>query len=60
VLIYEAVPTTPEALITATRGAPLPGRPPLPRTVIRKLEAKAHERNEAEELRKWMKQYGGR
>lgn len=58
--IYEAVPTIPGSSYHGYPWRDLPGRPPLPRTVIRKLEAKAHERNEAEEFRKWLKQYGSR
>lgn len=59
--IYEAVPTIPG---TSYHGYPrrgdLPGRTPLPRAILRKLEAKALERNEANELKQWLKQYGGR
>lgn len=59
--IYEAVPTIPG---TSYHGYPwrgdLPGRTPLPRTVMRRLEAKAHERHEADEFKKWLNKYSSR
>jgi hypothetical protein len=59
-VVYELVPTRPGVFY---HGYPwrgdLPGRPGLPRWVLRALRECADRRAERRELEKWLKKYGG-
>lgn len=58
-VIYEAVPTRPGV---SYHGYPwrgdIPGRPALPRGVLKKLEDLALAANEEREFKKWLRKYG--
>lgn len=59
-VIYEAVPTQPGVSYHAYpwRGD-LPGRPGLPRRILRRLRDQADQNDERKALEQWLKKYGG-
>ena len=59
--IYEAVPTTPgESYHGYPWRGDLPGRSPLPNTILKQLKAKAKAKDQEGEFNQWLKKYGGR
>jgi len=58
-VIYEAAVTNPGKSFHAYPWrADLPGRPPLPNSILRKLEEKVETQEDKRTFKKWLKKYG--
>ena len=60
-VIYESVPTTPgESYHGYPWRGDLPGRPPLPRSILKQLQQQANSTNDLRAFNQWLRKYGGR